>query len=380
MQTSKARIEAKHEPTIRPERSSADAVCRMCRRPLYDPWGMGDSLCCECGLNDELFHPEARWTDAENSPRAPPRAAKEARKKSFERTRSSQLAIVRLGLKALAAIAPSVAEERGAQMFFTPRRAPRWRPPAIPELPATAFRFSIADDEIACWSWGRGPTVMLVHGWEGYAAQLTEFIRPLVSAGFRVVTFDMPAHGSSTGRQVSAFDMARVIRAVAQVFSPTRAVIGHSLGGTATIVALREGLQAERAVLLAPGAEPKHFARVLAALLGFSDARAEGMLKRIERRLGMSFDEASMLRFAPMMSVPVLVMHDPQDPEVPFKHGKRIAEAWPGARFEPLKEMGHRRMLRDVSTIKAVIAFIAKADGNQLRGEGKTGRPSSPSQ
>ena len=174
--------------------------------------------------------------------------------------------------------------------------------------------------------------------------------------------------------------MARVIRAVAQVFSPTRAVIGHSLGGTATIVALREGLQAERAVLLAPGAEPKHFARVLAALLGFSDARAEGMLKRIERRLGMSFDEASMLRFAPMMSVPVLVMHDPQDPEVPFKHGKRIAEAWPGARFEPLKEMGHRRMLRDVSTIKAVIAFIAKADGNQLRGEGKTGRPSSPSQ
>ena len=379
MQTSETRIEAKRE-RIRLERSSPDAVCRMCRRPLYDTWREGGSLCCECGLNDELFHPDARWTGPESSPNAPPGAAKSVRKKSFERTRSAQLSMVRLGLKVLAAIAPSAAEERGAQMFFTPRRAPRWRPPAIPQLPVTALRFSIADAEIACWSWGRGPTVMLVHGWEGYAAQLTEFVQPLVSAGFRVVTFDMPAHGGSTGRQVSAFDMSRVIRAVAQVFSPTRGVIGHSLGGTATIVALNEGLEAERAVLLAPGAEPRHFARALATWLGFSDARAEGMLLRIERRLGMSFDEASMLRFAPMMSVPVLVMHDPQDPEVPFKHGKRIAEAWPGARFEPLKEMGHRRMLRDVNTINAVIAFIAKGNGNQLRGEGKTGCPSSPSQ
>jgi pimeloyl-ACP methyl ester carboxylesterase len=359
MQTSEARIEGKRESTIRPERSTPDAVCRMCRRPLHHTWRKGGGLCCDCGLNDELFHPEARWANAPSSPKPTADIGKEARRKSSQGTRSAGLAMVRLGLKVLAAIAPSAAEERGAQMFFTPRRAPRWRSPAISELPATALHFSIDGQEIACWSWGRGATVMLVHGWEGYAAQLTEFVQPLVDAGFRVVTFDMPAHGSSTGRQVSVFDMSRVIRTVAQVFSPMRAVIGHSLGGTATIVALNEGLEAERAVLLAPGAEPKHFAGALASLLGFSGARADGMLKRIERRLGMGFDEASVLRFAPMMSVPVLVMHDPRDAEVPFKHGKRIAEAWPGARFEPLKEMGHRRMLRDVNTINAVITFIA---------------------
>jgi pimeloyl-ACP methyl ester carboxylesterase len=265
----------------------------------------------------------------------------------------------RIGLKALAAFAPAVAEERGARMFFTPRRAARRTPPAIANVAATSFHLLIEEQEIACWSWGRGPTVILVHGWEGHAGQLTHFVQPLMSAGFRVVTFDMPAHGGSTGRQLTVFDMSRVIRSVAQVFSPTRAVIAHSLGGTASIFALSEGLEVGRVVLLAPAAEPRHFARVLAARLGLSKTREEGMLKRIENRLGMRFEDASTLHLVPRMSVSALVMHDPEDAEVPFEHGKSIAEAWPGARLERLTGVGHRRMLRDVDLIKVATHFIA---------------------
>jgi pimeloyl-ACP methyl ester carboxylesterase len=293
---------------------------------------------------------------------ATPSIRQEARKNSGLRTRSARLAMVRLGLKVLAAIAPAIAEELGARMFFTPRRTARWTPPAISNFVATSFRLSLGKDEIACWSWGRGPTVMLVHGWEGYAAQLIHFVQPLINAGFRVVTFDMPAHGGSTGRRVSAFDMSRVIRAIAQVFAPTRAVIAHSLGGAASIFALSEGLEVERVVLLAPGAEPTHFARALATLLGFSKTRADGMLKRIENRLGMRLQDASALRVVPRMNVPLLVMHDPHDAEVPFDHGRSIAQAWPGARLELLNEMGHRRMLRDADVINAVTAFITNQD------------------
>jgi pimeloyl-ACP methyl ester carboxylesterase len=59
------------------------------------------------------------------------------------------------------------------------------------------------------------------------------------------------------------------------------------------------------------------------------------------------------------MSVSALVMHDPEDAEVPFEHGKSIAEAWPGARLERLTGVGHRRMLRDVDLIKVATHFIA---------------------
>jgi len=271
--------------------------------------------------------------------------------------------MLRLGLKSLGAIAPRAADELGARMFFTPRRSRRWTAPNVP-IPGNSFRFSVGEWELACWSWGRGPAVILVHGWEGYAAQMTRFVEPLIGAGFRVVAFDMPAHGGSTGRHLSGFDMADAIQAVANAFSPVRALISHSLGGTASIFAMSHGLQVERVVLLAPAAEPTHFARLLAGWLGFSKTRAGGMFERIEHRLGMRLEEAGVLRLVPKMRAPLLLMHDPEDPEVPFDHGKAIAEAWPGARLERLSQMGHRAMLRDPSIISSVAAFIATPDAH----------------
>lgn len=336
-------------------RGSRGAVCESCGRSLANTWRPGGKLCCECGLNDELFRPETRWLSAAfEGPRSAPR--KGAAPAGFS-------PMLRLGLKSLGAIAPRAADELGARMFFTPRRSRRWIAPNVP-TPGNSFRLSLGEGELACWSWGRGPAVILVHGWEGYAAQLTHFVEPLIGAGFRVVTFDMPAHGRSTGRWLSAFDMAGAIQAVANAFSPVRALVAHSLGGTASIFAMSQGLEVERVVLLAPAAEPTHFARLLASFLGFSESRAEGMLERIEQRLGMRLEEASALRLVSAMRAPLLLMHDPEDPEVPFEHGKAIAEAWPGAQLERLSQMGHRAMLRDPSTIASVAAFIAGPDAD----------------
>ena len=50
------------------------------------------------------------------------------------------------------------------------------------------------------FAWGAGPSVLLVHGWEGRGAQLGALVDPLVAAGYRVVALDGPAHGDSPGR------------------------------------------------------------------------------------------------------------------------------------------------------------------------------------
>jgi pimeloyl-ACP methyl ester carboxylesterase len=280
------------------------------------------------------------------------------------------LALSRAGLKVIATAVPGFAEEIAARKFFTPRRSARWMAPAISGQTPASFRLRLDGDEIACWSWGRGPTVLLLHGWEGFAAQLIHFAPPLLAAGFRVVTFDMPAHGASTGRtEVTAFDMATAICAVADICAPTRAVIAHSLGGTASILALHRGLKVQRAAFLAPGTEPAYFARALAVLLGLSNDRAAGMLRRIERRLGMRMVDANALRFVPTVGVPLLLLHDPADPEVPFEQSKRLAQAWPGSRLELLRGMGHRRMLRAPAVIDRVIAFIT-GEGEKLTSPG----------
>jgi len=39
---------------------------------------------------------------------------------------------------------------------------------------------------IEMWKWGRGPAVLLAHGWGGRGAQLGAFVDPLVARGFSV--------------------------------------------------------------------------------------------------------------------------------------------------------------------------------------------------
>src|SRR5688572_19381239 len=80
---------------------------------------------------------------------------------------------------------------------------------------------------------GSGPLVILAHGWSGASGQFADLRQRLLGAGFRVATFDAPAHGSSPGRTTSAAQFMRVIEHIARVHGPTHTVVGHSLGALA---------------------------------------------------------------------------------------------------------------------------------------------------
>jgi pimeloyl-ACP methyl ester carboxylesterase len=54
----------------------------------------------------------------------------------------------------------------------------------------------------------------------------------------------------------------------------------------------------------------------------------------------------------------MLLLHDPEDREVPFADGLALAEAWPGARLEPLVGAGHTRALRHPDVISRAVGFV----------------------
>src|SRR5688572_26209329 len=165
------------------------------------------------------------------------------------------LTLVR-ALRVLSHASPGVASRIAADLFMTPRRhrTPD-RERALLEG-ATPFDVRLGDSTtIKAWRWGNGPLVLLVHGWEGRGSQLTPFVRPLVDAGHRVVTFDAPGHGASDGNRSSLPHFTYALRAVAATAEP-HAIIAHSLGCAATTLALRDGLNANRLVFMAPPLEP----------------------------------------------------------------------------------------------------------------------------
>jgi pimeloyl-ACP methyl ester carboxylesterase len=267
----------------------------------------------------------------------------------------------------LTRLAPERAERRVAEAFARPRRFPAPLVPIAGDLRARPFQLTSGAYRLSAWAWGEHgaeprPTILLVHGWNGAAAQMTAFVPPLVRSGFRVVAFDLPAHGGSSGARATLVDLARAVRDVADAAGPVDGVVAHSLGATATALAIADGLAPARAALIAPPAEMPYFVTAFARALGLPDSRLPAVLEHIRRDIGGDLDRFDLRRLAPSLRVPALLLHDPEDREVPFAHGAAIAEAWPNAKLLPLRRVGHTRALTDLAVIDTVTAYLDRAE------------------
>jgi pimeloyl-ACP methyl ester carboxylesterase len=208
------------------------------------------------------------------------------------------------------------------------------------------------------WSWGRGATVLLVHGWNGRGTQLGGFVAPLVESGYRVVAFDALGHGDSPGRHQSLPEFARDIRAIADELGEIYGVVAHSLGGAATTLAMSQGLRVERAVFVSPPANPEDFLAIFAGALGISNEVRDRVQQRVEARLGMDMVDMRADLLAQSMRTPLLVIHDRDDKEVPIEVGRSIASTWPGAELVVTEGLGHQRILGDEGVLERAVNFI----------------------
>jgi len=200
--------------------------------------------------------------------------------------------------------------------------------------------------------------VLLVHGWAGRGLQLGAFVDPLVAQGFRVVALDGPAHGASPGHETNPIHFAEALLEVGSELGPLRAIVAHSFGGAATVLALDRGLAVDRVVLIA---SPADLVRVLYRFseeVGLPRRGAEKLLKLIAERLGAPAETASMVNLAPRMKQPLLLVHDPADTEVPFADAQAMARAWPGAELWEARGLGHRRVLRAPESVAKVVGFV----------------------
>jgi pimeloyl-ACP methyl ester carboxylesterase len=255
-------------------------------------------------------------------------------------------------------VSPALAAEAASRLFLRVPRVPRPRGESAAFL-ASGERFPVAHAgvRLAAWTWGRGPAVVLVHGWGGRGAQMRAFVPALVAAGYRAVAFDGPAHGASAGRSTSLPAFADAITAVVRA-ADARAVIAHSMGGASTLLALSRGLPLSRAVFLAAPSSPERIWNRYASALGLPGPVAAGARRRLEGRVGTLFAELGAMHVAPRVATPVLVVHDADDAEVPWASGDEIARALSGARLETTHGLGHRRILRDAGVVARAVGFL----------------------
>jgi pimeloyl-ACP methyl ester carboxylesterase len=267
---------------------------------------------------------------------------------------------------ATALLAPDLAGAWAERLFLTPPQ-PKLEATALDLIDARSSFLVHKGRNIAVWEWGwksaRAPAVLLGHGWGGHTAQMRAFVFSLLAAGYRVIGFDQPAHGLSEGRLTSLVDFADVLAAVAERHAPIEAVIAHSLGAAAAAFALSRGLTVKSAVLIAPPSEVAGYSRRFARWHWIPDAVRHSMQAAIEERYGVRWEELEIERVAARIAekgaARALVLHDREDKMIPWRHGVRVARAWPGARLHLTQGLGHGRILRDERIARTAAEFIA---------------------
>jgi pimeloyl-ACP methyl ester carboxylesterase len=210
----------------------------------------------------------------------------------------------------------------------------------------------------------RHPSVLLLHGWSGQAAFMTAFVAPLLAAGFRVVAYDLPGHGSSTGRELNVPIGVASLAAVARVFAPVHAIVAHSFGGSIAMAALartvpvQPRVRAGRLALIAAPSSLTEVTRGFGATIGLGRRGQAALERRIHVVAGapvQAFEGGQQLA---AVGLPTLVVHCRDDREVGFAHAEALSEAGPFVRLEPFAGLGHRRILRSVAVVDAVTGFV----------------------
>lgn len=213
--------------------------------------------------------------------------------------------------------------------------------------------------KLARWTLGTGPRVVLVHGWNSRGAHLLGFAKPLVDAGFSVTLFDLPGHGDSGGHAASVVHAGRALRTLARHLGDVHAVIGHSMGSAAALLAFAHGLSVQRSVHLAGPSSLTPMVKALALAQGLGPADAAAFAGWVEGFIGTRIADVDLEQLRHGLRHPGLIVHDAEDRTVPFAASQALHAAWPGSRLEPVTGLGHRRLLADADVIARSVAFIA---------------------
>ncbi len=297
----------------------------------------------------------------------------------MSRKQAVALKTMSVGLAGLSRVAPALAGRLATYLWFTPFPLARPRSPRIPPG-ARRITFESAGSVVHGYEIGDGSrTALLIHGWAGSSRQYRRIAQRLTRDGYRCVAIDLPAHGIEAGRQTDLFEMANAIEIAGNALGKVDIVVAHSLGATATALAIQRSLRADRLVLVAPGLRPDQALESFTAKLRLRPVVAKAVEHTMERRFGEDIWDR-MPEGMLDMNVPdrTLIIHDVDDDMVPIEHAKLLSERW-GVGLVSTQGHGHNGVLRAPQVIDH-IAKLASAEPVSAKPSRNRGTPRLASQ
>lgn len=285
-------------------------------------------------------------------------------KKTNNPTKSLKIpAIIIISAKICAFISTKLVTRFAARVFTTPIK--HKVPKREFEMDAKSVQKEIyipaIDKHITTYSYGESKRkIILVHGWSGRGTQLFKIADALVENGYSVISFDAPAHGKSKGQTTIMSEFIASILQLEKDFGPFESAIGHSLGGMSVLNAIKNELNVNSAVIIGSGDIVQDILNEFISKLRLKKEIADHLQNLFEEKYQLKMDDFSAYRAAQKVKIPVLVIHDKDDPEVPVKAGIHIHENLEKGTLFLTEGLGHRKILGNQNVIKETLKFIKK--------------------
>lgn len=268
---------------------------------------------------------------------------------------------IRRSAKLLAVISPKLATRFAVKLFISPLRHDIPKRELDYDRKTTHQRIYIdaIQKEIEVYVYGSGSqTILISHGWSGRGTQLFKIAERLTKMGFRVVSFDGPSHGRSTGKTTLMIEFIASILQLQKEFGGFYSAVGHSLGGMSILNAAVRGLEVEKLVTIGAGDVIYDIILDFVKQLGLDESYAKRMQNYFEKKYQMKMHDLSASVAAAGVKQPTLIVHDKQDDDVPVTCAYAIAEKLENGTLLITERLGHRKILGDADVINQIADFL----------------------
>jgi len=175
---------------------------------------------------------------------------------------------------------------------------------------------------------------------------------------------DLPGHGQSSGRTFHIPLAVSAMHAVREKLGTFDQVLTHSLGGAVVAATLAGTLPTfpavpvSKVVMISPPDSMDKIFDDFASMVGISGKAQEEIHAIVTRMSGKQTEDFSVGVQLQAISCDLLLLHAPDDKEVPFSESESIARSNSQAILKPMVGLGHRRIIASDDVVQEAVSFF----------------------
>lgn len=283
------------------------------------------------------------------------------------------LKIISIILRVGAAVAPALSKRLVWHLFCTPYKNPVRKNMLNAKLLSQAkiVDLDFENSFVRTYSWlnkreNCKGKVLLVHGWGTSALSMSCMINSLREFGYDVISFDMPAHGNSPGRQTNLPKMVDSLDIVATRFGCFDAVVTHSFGGIVITNWISKNLNKKQLktikqlVLISAPKDMVGTIRQFSKRLDLTQKHNAHIIENVETLTCQPIQNLTITNFLKERDITTLLVHDKNDAWIPLSDSMQAAEEFDHGELFITSKLGHTKLMCSDLVTNRVKEFMTK--------------------